>query len=311
MALTTPDRARGVVGTGAARLASAVRHPRAAAVSIEERTLARRRLRRTGERARAAGLDGRFLVLSFDCDTDEDAEVVESVHARLATMDVCPVYAVPGELLIRARDVYARLAANGAEFINHGHVSHTFFDEEAGRHASCFFYDEQSRERVERDIVEGHRTLESALGVTPLGFRTPHFGTFQRTEQLRWLHRVLRTLDYRYSSSTGPRFGLRHGPVLRRFGLLEFPVSGMPSMPYNPLDSWICFASSASRLTADDFVREAEALATLTARSDAGLINVYADPSHVHDRDEFFDAVRAWSAVAEPIGYRALADHLS
>jgi hypothetical protein len=60
---------------------------------------------RYGQLARRAGLDRVWLVLSFDCDTPQDADVAEAVHERLMSMGVRPVYAVPGDLLREAHDV--------------------------------------------------------------------------------------------------------------------------------------------------------------------------------------------------------------
>ena len=110
-------------------------------------------MRRQAKLARRAGIDGLYLVLSFDCDTDEDARSRSEVHERLLELGVRPVYAVPGELLGEARASTGASPKTGAEFLNHGGREHTYFDEELGRHASCFFYDEQDPDAVR----DGHR----------------------------------------------------------------------------------------------------------------------------------------------------------
>ena len=266
--------------------------------------------RRHARLARRAGLDRVYLVLSFDCDTDDDAAVAWDVHERLAALGVKPVYAVPGGTLKRGADAYGRIAADGAEFLNHGGREHTYFDEQLGRHASNFFYDQQTPERVARDVDEGHAIVTEVVGREPRGFRTPHFGTFQEDDQLQRLHDQLKGLGYAFSTSTTPRFGVRHGPVSRRFGLPELPVTGVPSAPAEILDTWAFFAAPDRVYGPADYVEEARALAANAERAGAGVINVYGDPVHVHGHDEFFDAVAEWARVATPVSYTELLERM-
>jgi len=244
--------------------------------------------------------------VSFDCDTDDDIGVAGDVHARLADMGVPAVFAVPGELLRAGEAVYRRIAEAGAEFINHGDRKHTYFDTALGRHASCFFYDQIGREAVRADVMAGDATLREVLGVAPRGFRTPHFGTFQRPAELQFLHGMLAGLGYAFSSSTVPLFGFRFGPVFRRFGVAELPVSGMGEHPLTTLDSWACFAAPDRVFDADDYRRQGQALAQALAGGGAGILNVYADPSHVHGRGAFFETVAAWRRIAEPARFSDL-----
>lgn len=259
--------------------------------------------RRHADRARRAGLDSLRLVLSFDCDRSEDADVAWEVHERLEGIGVRPVYAVPGELLEAGAATYRRIADTGAEFLNHGGRTHTYFDEALGRHAPCFFYDEIGPEAVRSDIAYGDQLVADTIGRRPTGFRVPHFGTYQERSQLRSLHASLGDLGYAFSTSTVPSWGLREGPVFTRFGLPELPVSGMASAPLEILDTWSCFAAPDRTRTPAEFRDEAEQLAHGHAQAGPGLINIYGDPSHIHDRDEFFDGVAAIAAVATPSSY--------
>jgi hypothetical protein len=294
-----------------ARIAEAVTHPALAVTRLRARAGASRLGERHARLAAKRGLERPYLVLSFDCDLHEDAEVVWDVHERLLERGVTAVYAVPGAMLEHGREVYARIAATGAEFMNHGQVEHTYWDEEHGRYASCFFYDQVGRDAVRADILAADRTLREVLGVEPTGFRAPHFGTFQEPADLRFTHSVLSELGYRYSSSTMPFWGLRYGPAFDHFGLIELPVSGRPSAPLEILDSWSCFAAPDRSRGPDDFRADARALARQMKEHGAGLVNVYADPSHIHDQPAFFDAVAAWSEVAQPVSYRTLVDRLA
>ena len=252
--------------------------------------------------ARAAGLDRLFLILSFDCDTKYDIAAAWEVHGRLMDMGICPAYAVPGELLVQGADVYRRIAETGAEFLNHGHREHMYFDEATAMHLSCFFYDEQPPEVVGADIRSGDKTVTDVIGVKPSGFRAPHFGTFQTEAQLRFLHRVLTELGYAYSTSTTPGFGLSYGPLFRRYGLMEIPVSGRGERPFDILDSWSYFAVPGRSVGPQDYRHDALRLLTrLTGGS--GLLNYYADPSHIVDQPLFFETMREIVKVAKPISY--------
>ena len=286
-----------------AGLRHAVADPISTALRLEGLVTPTRQFARHASRARRLGIDRIHLVLSSDCDTEDDAAVVRDVHERLLGMGARPMYAVPGALLRRAHDTYAAIAATGAEFMNHGGREHTYFDEGFGRHASCFFYDEQDRGTLEADIQQGDEDVRDVIGRAPTGFRTPHFGTFQSPEQLSFLHAQLRDLGYRWSSSTTPLWGLRYGPVVDRFDVHEFPVSGIPSAPLGILDTWGSFAAPERVRDPSDYLNDALALRDGLAREGAGIINVYGDPLHVHGREEFFEAVAAWLEVAEPATY--------
>ena len=237
-----------------------------------------------------AGITTPRFLLSFDCDTDLDIEVVERVHAKLGALGIKPVYAVPGELLERGRAAYCRIAATGAEFMNHGWAEHTRLDRATGVYDSFLFYDRQSREWVADDIARGHAAVIDVTGNAPSGFRTPHFGSFQKPDELAFLHQVLRGLGYRYSTSTVPLWGLRFGPVTKQFGLPEVPVSGTFERPLHILDTWThrCLGEYGGEA---GYARQCALYRDYMASGRPLLVNVYGDPSQVHDWPGFFDAV--------------------
>jgi hypothetical protein len=248
--------------------------------------------------------------LSFDCDTEQDADVVENLHRRLAALGVQPVYAVPGALLRRSSAVYRRISDAGAEFVNHGHAEHTIHRPDGSLGPESIFYDKLDRSEIQRDIELGDRDVREVLGVRPKGFRTPHFGTFQSQAQLRLLHGTLAGLGYEYSSSTVPLYGLRYGPVIRRRGLIELPVTGTGTAPLEILDSWGCFAAPDRVRTPADYLEEAGASAQLHVSRGPGLLNFYADPAHVHDSEEFYEAVRVLLRWAPSVSYAQLLDEI-
>jgi hypothetical protein len=266
--------------------------------------------RRYAALAAAAGFKKLFLVLSFDCDTVEDTAVAWEVHTRVLDMGVKPVYAVPGELLQQGEEVYSRIRAAGGEFINHGYAEHTYLNIQKQEYASCFFYDQLSPEQVREDIIQGDACVKDILGHAPQGFRCPHFGTFKKSEQLCFLHSVLGELKYQFSTSTLPFFAFRYGPVFDRFGVREIPVSGTGSNPFEVLDSWACFAAPGRLMTPQDYVAEGAAAARLYKDAGIGLLNYYADPSHIHNQEAFFETIRLWSSLAQPINFQDLLEGL-
>ena len=237
-----------------------------------------------------AGIASPRFLLSFDCDTDLDIEVVEAVHDKLGQLGIKPVYAVPGELLERGREVYGRIASTGAEFMNHGWAEHTRLDRATKVYDSFLFYDRQPRDWVAEDIRRGHAAVTEIAGRAPRGFRTPHFGSFQKHEELAFLHGELARHGYRYSTSTVPFWGLRHGPVLKQFGLLEIPVSGTFERPLDILDTWTHRCLGAYGGVAG-YARQHGLYRDYMASGRPLLVNVYGDPSQVYDWPGFFDAV--------------------
>ena len=238
----------------------------------------------------AAGIARPRFVLSFDCDTDLDIDVAEEVHGKLGRVGIKPVYAVPGELLERGRDVYRRIAETGAEFMNHGWAEHTRLDRATKVYDSFLFYDRQPRDWIVEDIRRGHAAVEAVTGRAPKGFRTPHFGSFQKAEELAFLHAELKKLGYAYSTSTVPFWGLRDGPVLKRFGIPEIPVSGTFERPLEILDTWThrCLGQHGGEV---GYARQAAMYRNYMASGRPLLLNVYGDPSQVYDWPGFFDAV--------------------
>jgi hypothetical protein len=249
-----------------------------------------------------------LFIFSFDCDTEEDIEVVLEVHKKLQSINITPVYAVPGELLKKGKEVYKKIYQTGAEFINHGGRSHTYFDADLDRHTSCFFYDKQSYKTLRDDILLGHQILKDVLGITPQGWRTPHFGTFQRPQHLRFLYDVLKELRYTFSSSTNPAMAYLNGPLYKTNQLIEIPVTGIYSEPFNIMDTWAFFASPGRINQPEDYLKAARNLASFAAARPI-LINIYGDPSHIYNKPEFFQAMECLVQCAKNINYRQLLKH--
>ncbi|WP_420547783.1 hypothetical protein [Curvivirga sp.] len=252
------------------------------------------------------GFDDVKFVLSFDCDTPEDIEVAIEVHNTLKQIGVLPVYAVPCELIQQGLDVYSEIRDSGAEFINHGYRSHTYWDEKAAEYKSNFFYDQQDRALLVEDITKGHQYLTQFLGEEPKGFRTPHFGTFQKKEELGFLYSTLRDLGVSYSSSTLPKNGFKYGPMYLDRGIYEFPVTGRVNDPLLILDSWAFFASPTRQSSPKEYLSEIKKMTDIYSQNGTGLINIYADPCHIAGQDNFFAAIQLLAEKFQSTSYRNL-----
>ena len=226
-------------------------------------------------------------MISLDCDTRRDLGVVTDVHERLRAVGITPTYAVPGSLLELGTDVYRAIAAEGAEFVNHGWAEHCELDADTRTYTSSYFYDELPRDVVADDVRRGHAAVSEILGRPPTGFRTPHFGTFSRRRDVAWLHELLVGLGYRYSSSTMPLQGLVRGPLwLGTGGIVEIPVSGSPVAPHRVLDTWSYRFAPGRRGREAAYLDEVR---TLLRRGGPAILNLYGDPSQVEDWPAWFD----------------------
>lgn len=269
-------------------LSVAARDPVEASYVFAQRIAPSYLVTRLAKLGSAAGIRKPMFLLSFDCDTDKDIDVGWDVHAKLMEMGILPVYAVPGENLERGAVVWRRIADTGAEFINHGYREHTILND--GKYVSTVFYDQLTPDEVAGDIRRGHDAVVRVTGQTPDGFRAPHFGTYKTDAALRDLHRQLGQMGYRFSTSTVPYFALRHGPLTRKFGLLEMPVTGCPQYPLAILDSYT-FRFASNGLGPEGYVDQMTRWAELLEAGQPLFINLYVDPSQVYDWPEFFSAI--------------------
>jgi hypothetical protein len=240
--------------------------------------------------ARRAGIDRLYLFLSFDCDTDLDADAAEELHRFLMSRGIKATYAVPGAQLEKAAGVYGRLATSGAEFMNHGGLPHAKWRED--RWVGTTFYDTMTTEAVVADIRRGHEIVSAVTGVPPKGFRAPHFGCFQKPEQIELMHRTAASLDYGYCSTTIPALGLAHGPAYPSFGLTEFPCFGSVRNPETILDSWTYLTDKVNYSLGEEYyLLLEETVNSMLDRGMPGVLTWYGDPCHVLNQAPFVRAI--------------------
>jgi peptidoglycan/xylan/chitin deacetylase (PgdA/CDA1 family) len=241
--------------------------------------------------ARKLGFDRPYLFLSFDCDTDLDAEVAEEVYRFLEDLGIKATFAVPGAQLLKSPKPYQRLAKKGAEFINHSGLPHAKWN--GDQWVGITFYDSMSPEEVEVDIRRGHEIVTEVIGSAPIGFRAPHFGCYQKPEQINLLHRTAANLGYRYCSTTIPSFGLKYGPAYETHGLLEIPCFGSIRNPETILDSWTYLTNyKRYSLGNEYFDLMIETVDFVAKNRFPALLTWYADPAHVIGQRPFEEAMK-------------------
>lgn len=243
------------------------------------------------QKARAAGIKELYIVLSYDCDTPEDARASLELFDWLASRAVSATFAVPGAQLLESQNEYISLKKSGADFINHGGAPHTHWRD--GRYRSITFYEQMSEDEVQADIHLGHEIIEKVLGEAPQGFRAPHFGHFQHPDQLKLIYDTLHNLEtYRFSTTTTSTMAKRYGPVMETNGLIEIPIIGSYYWPLRIFDSWRYVQDPISRAVRDDYARVfLQTLHILTRLELPAVLNYYADPVHVYKNISYFKAL--------------------
>jgi hypothetical protein len=241
---------------------------------------------RWAAQARAVGIDQLVLFLSFDCDTDRDADVADALHADLERRGIASSWAVPGTQLRRSPEPYRRIAERGACFMNHGSRPHAQWRDD--RYHPVTFYDQMTTEEVRADLRAGHDDVRAVIGRAPTGLRAPHFGSFQAPAQRGLLHTVAGELGYRWCSTTVPALALEQGPLVRCDGLWEIPLFGSWRAPLNILDSWSQLSDRCNYALSDDFYDLfEETVERLLEAGLPGLLSYYVDPAHVAGQRAF------------------------
>lgn len=236
------------------------------------------------------GLSSLGVFLSFDCDTPEDAEVVDELARELNQLGLTFSLSVPGQTLLQSASTYRAISEAGVEFMNHGFARHAIWN--VDHYVSTTFYRDMTNAEIVADIQHGHEAVLGVTGQSARGFRTPHFGTFQEVHQIRLIHETIRTLGYSYSSSTLPSKALDNGPLFDGDGIVEIPLSGSISAPTTVIDSWT-YLEDKKNITLGEayFQRVEETVQFFLDESIPGLLSLYADPRHVVGQSPFWAAM--------------------
>lgn len=237
------------------------------------------------------------FVLSFDCDANDDAKVAPRITEKLIEMGITPVFAVPGQLLLRNIADYSVVRDLGCQFMNHGFRQHTFKNLLSPVWKSSFFYEKVPFCEVKNDIRLADEVLTDFIGTRPSGFRAPHFGTCQSV--LPAIYKVLDELGYTYSTSGAPIKMAELGYVYLSGGIIEFPTTGGTRRCCNCLDSYNSVILSKE---SNQYFTEVEGL----VESEVPFINLYVDPSHVVESPFFWDAMELLLSKYSATSYTVL-----
>lgn len=239
-------------------------------------------------RAKPNRIEQKKHMFILDCDTDLDIDVLISVHEKFKNIGIRPIYAVPGEMLLKGFGVYRKVMEDGFEFINHGYRQHTFVDRERKHYLSTFFYSHLSKEEIYNDIKMADDILLNTFGYKSYAYRTPHFGTFDKKENLEFIHSILSELKYKYSSSSGPLNFFKMGNRYVSRNILEFPVSGTATWPLVIPDSYTFRFAKNSFFSREKYEEEVRLLFEKMEKNKVSRLNFYADPSQIYDWENFF-----------------------
>ncbi|MCC7264379.1 MAG: polysaccharide deacetylase family protein [Candidatus Latescibacteria bacterium] len=255
---------------------------------------------------------GPYCTLSFDCDFPRDVQALPQVAELLGQYAFPASFACIGQWVRQYPDEHRCLVEAGCELLNHTqthpNLYHPDYAYARGAELSRKRFDLLVRREKRAEIEQAHATFVEVLGVHPVGFRTPHFGSLHTPE----VYPVLRDLDYRFSSSVMAGASPTGGtPYQAAGGIWEFPLSPCPAHPFGVLDSWHSLSkrdpahSRPGELTAL-FVRLCEQV-----QGRGGYVNIYLDPRDALDSGELrrmLDYLRRSSIVV--LGYAELLERL-
>ena len=227
------------------------------------------------------------FVLSFDCETERDAEVQPWLLSALQKRGLQASFAVIGALAEKAPDVYRRTLAEGHEILNHGYSEHTDLRAD-GSYESTLYYNDLTAKEVASEVGRCDEVLRGLLGANCAGFRVPHFGTFQSPDQVRTVHEVISRLGYHYSTSTTAAAARRAGVFGSGHGVVELPIASPVRNPGTAFDSWTLVKSRGASYEAGTLLQAWKRLLRETRRARRPVfVSVYFDPAHLAALPEF------------------------
>lgn len=230
------------------------------------------------------------VCLSFDCDTPEDSLALEPLLRVLEKHRLRANFALTGALVEENPTAYRRLVEAGHEILNHGYRPHMVKSPDGGYYSNLF-YENLSWDQIEDEIRRNQDCLETMLGLCPLGFRTPHFATFQLPNQVDRLHRILAQQGFRYSSSMLMWYAKQRG-YFRKSPVIELPISSYVGPPLSVFDSWSLVVQQSRRgRSIGLFEHWKRALDVALSGQWPIFLNTYFDPSHVVELNQFIDAL--------------------
>jgi peptidoglycan-N-acetylglucosamine deacetylase len=253
---------------------------------------------------------GPYCVISFDCDFPRDIEVLPRLVSLLKEYKVSASFACIGQWVRKYPDPHQLLVDEGFELLNHTHTHpnlfHPDYDYASGPELSRAFFNQISRSERKREIEQCHAAFTEVLGVSPVGFRTPHFGALHVDD----VYELLAELGYVFSTSG---LAAAHGglPYRTEEGIWEIPVSPCPRHPFGVFDSWHSLGKSGASHGGEGELAGLFGELISCVANDGGLANVYFDPKDAVESGELERILRILvEAEVEAVDYCKLLDKI-
>lgn len=215
------------------------------------------------------------FTLSFDCDYEKDLEALPVLLNLLKKYKTKATFACIGLWIEKYPEVHKDILKNGHEILNHSY-SHPD-NEELNPNKK---FNEISPDERKEEIERCHLACKNILNYEPTGFRVPHFARLFTRD----IYRILRDLNYAYSSSTRAIGTSENGqPFLTEEAIVEFPLSPCPAHPFVIFDSLHTTServTGAQHKNCDNFYKWFTRLINVAIRTDS-YINVYFDPQDI------------------------------
>jgi len=171
----------------------------------------------------------RFIAISFDCDLVEDIKSYKWLVSLLKEYNLKASFACVGAYVEKFPEEHSLLCEMGHEIMNHtySHPHHKFLNPSKR-------FNKLNDQELKMEIEKAHIIIKKTLGITPIGFRSPHFGGLHTNR----VYPILEELDYKYSSSTIASRTPSLGKPFYVNKILEIPLTPSPKYPFTCLETW-------------------------------------------------------------------------
>ena len=232
--------------------------------------------------------------ISFDCDTQKDIDCLENLLTKLKAIEIKILLAIPAKI-IKKNIILIKKLTNiyEVEFLNHGYYIHTEFREKDKTYVSTLSYNKKDIEFIKKDILLAHNFLLDKLNIIPVGFRAPHFGEINLKLKSK-IYKFLSDLNYVYSSSSIYDLAILKGSIFKINNIIDLTVTGRSNNISKMLDSWSFLENKDNEVTLNkSYFDEIEKVKNIFMNQNYNYLNIYADPSHIINHDNFFEFLKS------------------
>ena len=241
-------------------------------------------------------------VLSFDCDFPRDIEVLPELVDLLHKHQLKASFACIGQWVRAYPDEHLALVAAGHEVLNHTethpNLYHPGYAYSRDESLSKDYFNQIGTQARREEIERCHATFAEILDISPIGYRTPHFGSLHVND----VYPILEDLGYRFSSSL---VACRHPGKGRPFkvgeSLWELPLSPCPQHPFGVFDSWHSISNARAWHKGEGQMAQLFCELIELVKEQGGLVNVYFDPCDMLRSGELDRVLAVLAASGLPV----------